>query len=258
MDNNNNKIKFGKKKFLKGKAFYIALAICLLCVGGAAFTTIQSIKEFTSPKNPQVELKVPEFEKDNSKKDKKKEDNKLDNQIQQKSQNDESKQVITKPIPKKNEENQEAKKQENQENKNNPANPKKPDLIYPVEKNILKEFSESPVYSKTFNDWRSHNGIDLKIEEGTEIKSIADGKVLSIKDDPIFGMVITIEHEKSRIVAEYCGLDKKILIKQGENVKQGQKIGTVGKIPSESSDPTHLHLTIKKDNKFINPKDILG
>ena len=42
-----------------------------------------------------------------------------------------------------------------------------------------------------------------------------------------------------------------------EQVKQGDVIGTVSKIPCESKDPKHLHVEVKVGDKLIDPLAVI-
>lgn len=75
-------------------------------------------------------------------------------------------------------------------------------------------------------DGEQHNGISIRAEEGTPIRSAADGTVGHVGDIPGFGNVVLIEHA-DRIVTVYAHL-KDTHVKRGTEVKNGQVIGTVG------------------------------
>ena len=136
----------------------------------------------------------------------------------------------------------------------------KPDIplvVYPTNNIIVKEFSsDNLVYSKTLGDWRIHEGTDFKAEEGSMVKSITDGKVIDIYDDPFYGVTLEIEHDLG-FIAYYCGLGNTTLVNKDDIVKPGQDIGSLKSVPSEVLDDPHLHLMIKKDNQFIDPLIIL-
>ncbi len=135
--------------------------------------------------------------------------------------------------------------------------PDTPLIVYPTNDTVTKEFSnDNLIYSKTLSDWRIHEGTDFKAQEGSMIKSITDGKVIDIYDDPLYGMTLAIEHDLG-FTAYYCGLGETTLVNKDDVVKPGQDIGSLKNVPSEVLDDSHLHLMIKKDNKFIDPLIIL-
>lgn len=127
----------------------------------------------------------------------------------------------------------------------------------PVGTQILKDYSNGAmVKSKTMNDWRLHNGVDFSGEAGDEVHSVCDGKVVEIATDSMWGKTVTIDHGNG-MKAKYCGFDE-IIVKENEQVKKEQVIGTLGNIPIESADNTHLHLEITVDGKITDPLAALG
>lgn len=137
---------------------------------------------------------------------------------------------------------------------------KKPDptFIKPVEGEILREFAkENLVYSETLKEWITHNGIDIKAEKTTVVKVSADGTVKSIKNDPRYGITVVVEHVNG-YVSIYSNLLTAEFVKEGESVKQGQTIGTVGNTATfEIADESHLHFELLKDNEYLNPSEYL-
>lgn len=127
----------------------------------------------------------------------------------------------------------------------------------PIKGTIQKDFAtDNLIYSKTYGDMRAHNGIDIVAEEGTVVKSAADGKVTKIYDDTLWGKTVIIDHGGS-VKTHYSGM-KDVSLKVGETVKMGKVIGTVGTVPSEILDKPHLHFSATKDGKAISPLDLIN
>ena len=99
-----------------------------------------------------------------------------------------------------------------------------------------------------------HTGVDLAATQGEAVKSAADGTVKNVYSDDSLGNTVVITH--GTIEAYYCGLGQ-TSVKKGDKVKKAQQIGTVGIVPSESADASHLHLAMKQDGKFIDPLTVL-
>ncbi len=150
---------------------------------------------------------------------------------------------------------------ENEQNKQENANKVNEDkvqeikFIYPVEGEVIKEFAkDSLIYSETLEEWVTHTGIDIKAERATVVKSVADGTVKSIKNDPRFGLTVTIEHSDG-YTSSYSSLLTAEFVKEGEKVTQGQTIGTVGNSAVfEVAQDNHLHFELLKDGSNINPE----
>jgi len=129
--------------------------------------------------------------------------------------------------------------------------------VLPMSNEVIKAFSDTrQVFSKTMNDWRVHPGVDFKGKNGDEIKAVADGEIIKIGKDPMWGDTIALDHGFG-IVSTYRGAAPK-QIKEGDTVKMGQVIGTLSAIPCESEDGPHLHLEISSDNKQIDPVAAIG
>ncbi len=132
---------------------------------------------------------------------------------------------------------------------------KDPEFKMPVDGDIMKEFAENKlVYSTTLDIWSTHNGIDIQAEKTSVVKASADGTVTSIKNDPRYGLTVIIEHVNGYKTV-YANLLSTEFVKEGEKVKQGQSIGTVGNSAAfEISDEPHLHFELLKDNEQQDPE----
>ncbi len=132
---------------------------------------------------------------------------------------------------------------------------KDPEFKMPVTGEIMKEFANNKlVYSSTLDVWSTHNGVDIKADKTTVVTASADGKVVSIKNDPRYGLTIIIEHVNGYKTV-YANLLSTEFVVEGENVKQGQGIGTVGNTASfEISDEPHLHFELLKNNEQQDPE----
>ena len=97
---------------------------------------------------------------------------------------------------------------------------------------------------------RHHDGLDLAGNLGADIYSTADGIVTTARRSRNgYGNMIIVEHSNG-YKTRYAHLDD-IMIKKGEFVKAGDKIGTLG--TSGLSTGPHLHYEVIKDNEPIDP-----
>ena len=129
-----------------------------------------------------------------------------------------------------------------------------PTFKRPVEGEVTTNFAKDTlIYSETLQEWVTHNGIDIKADKTTIVKASADGTIKSIKNDPRFGITVVIEHVNGYSTV-YANLLTAEFVKEGEQVKQGQTIGTVGNTATfEIADEAHLHFEILKDNEYVDP-----
>lgn len=135
---------------------------------------------------------------------------------------------------------------------------KDPVFKSPLSGEITKEFAkDSLVYSDTLKEWITHLGVDIKAEKATVVKAAANGKVKAIKNDPRFGLTVIIEHSNG-FETRYANLLTTEFVSEGEEVKVGQTIGTVGdSAVYEIVDEPHLHFEILKDSENVNPSEYI-
>ena len=131
-------------------------------------------------------------------------------------------------------------------------------LPMPLNGKIIKEFAmEKLVYSNTLGMWKTHPGIDIKATIGDKVISVSDGKVTQVLNDDFYGYTVKIEDSEGYIFV-YSNLDGDITLNIGDIVKQKEIIGKVGvSSMGELEDECHLHFEVIKDNKNINPLDLL-
>ncbi len=133
-----------------------------------------------------------------------------------------------------------------------------PDLCNPMIGGILKEYSaDDLVYSETMKDWRTHNGVDIAGEIGSQVKAAADGVVEQVYEDDLLGIVVVIGHS-GQVQTLYGNLQSLDFIKVGRQVKAGDIIGGVGDSAlTESADEAHLHFEVLVNKENVDPKSML-
>jgi len=124
-------------------------------------------------------------------------------------------------------------------------------FIYPVRKSISSYFGwrEDPIASgRSF-----HSGLDLRGTIGTPVKAAMDGTVSVIGNNRVYGKYIILSHYGGYQTL-YAHLSE-YSVKQGAKVSQGTKIGEVGNTGVTTG--PHLHFSIYKNGKAVNPLDLL-
>lgn len=235
-------MKLNQKKNKKNKGFYIALGVCLMAVGAAAWTTYDSVTDYTAPRSSEqseaakandtvsgIFITEPEDSSESS------------SQTEVTANAEETSEPVT----------QSAASQEENEQTTAAAT----SFIRPVSGDVLQPFSKKPIYNKTLGDYRAHTGVDLAAEADEAVKSIGDGVVTGVETEGENGNTVSVQY--GTLEVWYCGLDK-ISVTKDQNVSQGEQLGTVGVNPSESDEETHLHLAAKKDGEFEDPMTFLG
>ena len=98
----------------------------------------------------------------------------------------------------------------------------------------------------------NHQGIDIGVVEGTTVVSAMDGKVSLVSSEGSYGIHVKIVKDDITTVYAHCS---KILVKEGQTVKKGQKIALSGNTGNTTG--PHLHFEIQRSGRTINPELIL-
>lgn len=248
-----------KKKSERHPKFYVALLVCLAAVSAAGWSTYKTVKEFITPQKKMSSPRASRVKENQSVKETSSKENILESSSSNIEKEKSRKHGSAIPYETKNETTTDNQNQPTEEESKEvwAEKSKEAEISYPGTSEVSKEFSDgNPVYSKTLDDWRSHEGTDFKAPKGSAVKSISSGIVTDIYDDPSYGTTLVVSHD-GRFTAYYSGLDKNVPIKKGDKIKCGDEIGIIGEVPCEILDESHLHLAINKDGKFIDPLLIL-
>ena len=104
-----------------------------------------------------------------------------------------------------------------------------------------------------FNDSASTKGLDIGGTLGQPIKAAAPGKVIySGSDLRGYGKLVIIKHD-STYLSVYAH-NSNILVKEGQQVTQGQKIAEMG---DSDTDMVKLHFEIRRQGKSVDPAKYL-
>ena len=265
-------------RFLDKQGFYIILFVCILIIGVTAYMTSdrpeqpkqeivenqQDIQESEDQKEvAQADVKdtQQEIEKDKIDIKIKDSEDKQDkaNDESEKAEDEKAQETLASNTPKKEEE---TKKEETSGKQNqaqsSKASSSKITMVYPVQGNILKEHTtDELVYSQTLKEWRTHPGIDIEANTGTEVKAALGGTVEEITEDPLMGICITLDHGNG-LKTFYANLSTGNMVTVGQKVDKGQIISGVGSTASaEILDGPHLHFEVLLNGESVDPKQYL-
>ncbi len=259
------------KNFLDKKMFYLVLAVCVCVLGGTVYYTIGNSTE----KSPNLEMDKSIEEMNNPA------SSIVGKEVINKSVGSvESKKDILKPTPmttinpttnrqekqinipqKTNDEkiNKKVPAKRSSEAKVNVSSSnyeaaKEHSLIMPVFGQMCVEFAKDKlVFSKTLEEWNTHNGIDIACEKGTAVKVVADGYVSEVKSDPKLGETIVVQHSNG-LKTVYSNLASSGMVATNQKLIEGDIIGCTGSTAIfESAEQPHLHFEVLKNNKTIDP-----
>lgn len=100
-----------------------------------------------------------------------------------------------------------------------------------------------------YKDKRFHHGVDLRAAMKTEIYAIADGKIISVKNDSGYGLSIKVDHGGG-VVSFYAHLSA-WKVNLGDTVAAGQVIALSGS--TGLSTGPHLHFGVYVDGIAVDP-----
>ena len=211
------------KRFINGRGFYVSLAVCLLAIGGVAVATFGKALFVENKAQAPTESETKPVEQ-------------LVSDLP-----DDRKTTTTTTAA----------------TTTATTTTQVADLyVLPFGNAVQKAYSNGqPTYSVTMEDWRTHDGADFAGELGQKVKTIADGTVIDIAQDSMWGSVIVVDHGMD-VISRYYGVNPSV--KKGDRVKVGSVIGVLATIPCESSEQAHLHFEMSIDGKTVDPIAAIG
>ncbi|HLQ59754.1 MAG TPA: M23 family metallopeptidase [Gemmatimonadales bacterium] len=99
----------------------------------------------------------------------------------------------------------------------------------------------------------SHPGIDIAVPLGTPVRASGGGSVAAAGYDADYGLFVLLRHP-SGYVTMY-GHMSRLVAAEGDEVQAGQVIGLSGN--SGRSTAPHLHFEIRRDEKAVDPLDLV-
>lgn len=131
-----------------------------------------------------------------------------------------------------------------------------PFFSLPVDGKVSAAYSgDELVYNETLADWRTHNGIDITAASGAPVNAATAGRVTRAEQDGVWGTVVEIA-ATDEMTLRYCGLQE-VAVAVGDQVTQGQQIGTLGELPAELAGEPHLHLEALRGGAYLDPVSLM-
>lgn len=112
--------------------------------------------------------------------------------------------------------------------------------VWPANGKVIAAFGGRQALSK---------GIDIAAKKGESVLAAGSGTVVYAGDGLRgYGQLLIIKHDSSYLSA--YAHNSKLLVKEGESVKAGQKIAEIG---SSGTDRDKLHFEIRRDGQPVDP-----
>jgi murein hydrolase activator len=111
-------------------------------------------------------------------------------------------------------------------------------LDWPVQGPLVYTFGRAVQANNTAIRW---NGVGIQATVGTDVKSVAAGRVVTVRQVGTYGLTVIVEHGGGdySIYGSLVRAD----VKEGQTVTKGQTVGGVG--ISDPELPPHLHFEIR-------------
>src|SRR5690625_1262134 len=108
------------------------------------------------------------------------------------------------------------------------------------------------------NRYYQSTGIDIASSDGESFDVVASlsGTVTEVKEDPLLGHVVVLTHGDD--VATYYASLGEVAVATGEEVNQGEKIGTAGQNLFSEESGIHVHFEIRKGEIEVNPEEFFN
>ena len=124
-------------------------------------------------------------------------------------------------------------------------------FVYPIRGRLTSRYGTR---NDPFTGVKSfHTGVDLAAPLGTSVKASTDGRVAAAGWQNIYGNYVIVTHAGGYQTL-YAHMSS-ISVQRGQYVTQGAEVGKVGST-GYSTGP-HLHFSVYKDGKTINPFSVL-
>lgn len=258
--------------------FYLALAICLVAVGIAAWSTYDAVNSYVGPESSALESQQAEevrsgqeVDLDVSQQDGEaanatpEESSSREESSSQAERDDDpeapanttSAQETAGEVASQSTPAPESSQTEEQVPATAPLYEISTEMIWPIENGeTLNAYSSgAPVYSKTMKDWRIHTGLDVAADNEAPVLACANGVVKETYSDSMLGNVVLVEH--GDYLFYYCGVGENFLVNPGDVVTMGQQLAVVTAVPFEAAEEPHLHLEVRRDGVALDPQAVL-
>jgi murein DD-endopeptidase MepM/ murein hydrolase activator NlpD len=230
------------ERFFTGKGFYIVLFLCAAVIGVSAWmmaagngTMEEAAMPVSKTENPRVETVILPSQRDWSAVMEEAMDGTTQDASLEQNEIEEPAQEVFEEQP-----------------------PVNPIYAWPVSGTVDRfHDAKNLSYDPTMRDWRTHEGIDILAPLGETVKAAHAGTVERIRQDDLFGTVVTVNHGDG-VCTVYANLAEETAVRVGDWVEPGSVIGAIGASAlAEISQESHLHFAVMVNGVNQNPLDYL-
>ncbi|MBN8235014.1 M23 family metallopeptidase [Halobacillus kuroshimensis] len=108
------------------------------------------------------------------------------------------------------------------------------------------------------NKYYQSEGVDITREDGEafEVTAALSGTVTEVKEDPLYGNVIEVQHDEN-LSTVYASLES-VDVLAGSDIAQGDVIGSAGRNSFGQASGVHVHFEVRNDGQPVNPEAFFG
>lgn len=108
------------------------------------------------------------------------------------------------------------------------------------------------------NRFYQNEGVAIASTDETsfDVTASFSGTVETVKEDPLLGNVVTIAHGEETMTY-YASLEE-IIVKEGQQIEQGEVIGSAGQNLFGKDNGIHVHFEIVKNGEKLNPENLFN
>src|SRR6185503_3647276 len=119
-------------------------------------------------------------------------------------------------------------------------------LDWPVDGPLIYTFGRAVQANNTAIRW---NGVGIQSAVGSTVRSVASGKVVSVRQLGTYGLTVIVEHGGGdySIYGSLARAD----VREGQTIGKGDSVGSVG--ISDPELPAHLHFEIRHGGPAMDP-----
>ena len=118
------------------------------------------------------------------------------------------------------------------------------DFHWPVSNEILRPFSQIPLYFEAVLLWQAHPAIDFSAQEGDPVFAMEDGRA-AVEED-----ALCLVHADGRI-SRYRGLAS-LLVKEGQQIRRGEMLGLAGGRVAFEGNGGHICVQVLDGGKAVD------
>jgi murein DD-endopeptidase MepM/ murein hydrolase activator NlpD len=122
-------------------------------------------------------------------------------------------------------------------------------LPWPVERGVISKYFGSYRHPE-LDILMENNGIDIRTDSYSSVRSVFDGKVVGVVFNPIYKNAVIVSHGEYFTV--YSKLET-VNVKKGDEIKAKQIIGVV--FTDNETRDSEVHFEVWKGSSKLNPTD---